>query len=441
MPMPQSASSQQNDALDPVIGSQSAKSNDSLILYGIIIGILVGGLAGYTIPEFSVRYLGIFGDLFLNLLKMLIVPMVVTSMICGVASLGDVRKIGRTGTVTLIFFLATTFLAVLLGIALVLLVQPGVGYPLDQEAARAASAAKLAARGDYQMIDALRDIVLGFTSDNIFKSAVEMKVLPLIVFALVLGGILTTFAGGKRILEDIDVLNEAILRFVRLVMLLAPLGVLGLVASKLGQAQLEGKFFQALASLFYYAMTVIGGLMIHGFIFLPIILWMFAKRNPFQFTRQLAKPLATAFATASSNATLPLTIETLETQAGLSKRIVGFVAPLGATINMNGTALYEAVATIFIAQAYGIHLGPAEVAITSITATLAAIGAAGIPEAGLVTMILVLKAVGLPTEGIGIILVIDWFLDRCRTTINVWGDCVGAAVVEKWVPAEEEVKE
>jgi solute carrier family 1 (high affinity glutamate transporter) protein 1 len=375
-----------------------------------------------------------FGEIFLKLLKMLIVPLVMASMICGVAFLGDIRKIGRLGGVAVSYYMITTLMAVLLGIFLVTAIRPGVGYPLDPDMAKTAAAEKLAVRGDYDFAQAFEDIMMGFFTENIIESMVEMQILPLIIFSIAFGAILTTYAGGKKLISAFEALNEGILRFVRLIMYAAPIGIAGLVGAKLQGAQESGAFFEALASLGWYAATVILGLLLHGFVVLPTLLLIFARRNPAAFIAALGKPLLTAFGTASSSATLPATIEALEDNAKVSKRTAGFVAPLGATINMDGTALYEAVAAIFIAQAYQIPLGPVHLGVIFVTATLAAIGAAGIPEAGLVTMILVLKAAGLPAEGIGLILAIDWFLDRCRTTINVWGDMIGAAIVDRMVP-------
>jgi solute carrier family 1 (high affinity glutamate transporter) protein 1 len=219
-----------------------------------------------------------------------------------------------------------------------------------------------------------------------------------------------------RVFEGI---NEAMMAIVHLLMWVAPVGIGALLAGRLGEAGGFIGFWPQLASLGLYVGTVLLALAIHAFVTLPLAL------------RFLGTPLMTAFSTSSSSATLPLTMESLIEEANVSRRVVSFVVPLGATINMNGTALYEAVAAMFIAQTYGIEMGLGETIIVLLTATLSAIGAAGIPEAGLVTMVIVLKAVDLPIEGISLILVVDWFLDRCRTTVNVWGDAVGAAVINR----------
>jgi Na+/H+-dicarboxylate symporter len=222
-------------------------------------------------------------------------------------------------------------------------------------------------------------------------------------------------------------------------MKLAPLGIFCLVAARFAKAQLDGQFLALLKTQAWYMTSVLSGLAIHGLLTLPLVLWIFTRRNPLRFIGQMSQAILTAFSTASSTATLPVTMECAETKAGVSKRSTEFVLPLGATVNMDGTALYEAVAAIFIAQAFAI-VDPAyaltvdKQVIIAITATLSAIGAAGIPEAGLVTMLIVLNAVGLPLELIGLILPIDWLLDRFRTAVNAFGDSVGAAVVERSFP-------
>ena len=225
--------------------------------------------------------------------------------------------------------------------------------------------------------------------------------------------------------------NDALLSFVLLLMKLAPIGIFCLVAARFGEAQAEGEFVEVLQQTGWYVITVLTGLAIHALATVPLLYWVFTRRNPYRFLVRMSQALLTAFSTASSSATLPVTMKSAVEYAGVSKRSAEFVLPLGATINMDGTALYEAGAAIFIAQAIGLNLGIEQQAIIALTATLAAIGAAGIPEAGLVTMLIVLNAVGLPIEYLGLILSVDWLLDRFRTAVNVFGDAVGCAVVEK----------
>ncbi|MHC5055865.1 MAG: dicarboxylate/amino acid:cation symporter [Planctomycetota bacterium] len=280
--------------------------------------------------------------------------------------------------------------------------------------------------------DVIRNMIVGLVPKNLFAAMVNNDVLPVIIFSLLFGAVLTTLGGrGRPVLAVFEGLNDAIMKIIHLIMLTAPVGIGALVAGRLGQAGGFLEFWPELARIGWYAGVVIVGLVIHGVIVLPLVLRTFARRGILEYAKGIAPALTTAFSTSSSSATLPLTIECATERAGVSERTAGFVLPLGATINMDGTALYEAVAAIFIAQAYGVALGPGHVLVIFLTATLAAIGAAGIPEAGLVTMVIVLQAVGLPVEGISLIIFIDWFLDRCRTTVNVWGDAVGAAVVDR----------
>lgn len=261
---------------------------------------------------------------------------------------------------------------------------------------------------------------------------VDNDVLPLIVFSLLFGGVLTTLGEmGERVIRLVEGLNAAIMNIIDLILITAPIGIGALIAGRLGEAGGFTGFATEFASLSKYAFTVIFALLIHGLLVLPLILKFFSKRNPFSYIRRMLPALTTAFSTASSSATLPLSMECVIEKNRVCPRIANFVLPLGATINMDGTALYEAVAAVFIAQIYGIDLGFGQLVVIFLTATLAAIGAAGIPEAGLVTMVIVLRAVNIPIEGVSLILVIDWFLDRCRTTVNVWGDAVVAGVIDR----------
>ncbi|MEK7486534.1 MAG: dicarboxylate/amino acid:cation symporter, partial [Planctomycetota bacterium] len=271
----------------------------------------------------------------------------------------------------------------------------------------------------------------GLIPQNLFNAMLNMDLIPLIFFSILLGAALSTLGPrAKGVIDGFSVLNDAIMKIVEWIMVIAPVGIFGLVAGRIGAAGGFSGFLPELIAVGKYCFTVILGLTIHGIIILPALLWIFGKRNPWTFTKGMATALLNAFSTASSSATIPLTLEGVEKENGISHRTTSFVVPLGATVNMNGTALYEAVAAIFIAQVYGIPLPLSTQIIIVLTATLAAIGAAGIPEAGLVTMVIVLRAVDLPVEGIGLLLAVDWILDRFRTTINVWGDCVGAGIIE-----------
>jgi Na+/H+-dicarboxylate symporter len=278
-------------------------------------------------------------------------------------------------------------------------------------------------------------------TDNLIQAAATTNLLPLIVFAIIFAGMLTTMGSRvDNITEIIGEANDAMMSFVMLLMKLAPIGIFCLIAARFGEAQTKGEFLETIAKTGWFVLTVLIGLGIHAFGTLPLIYWLLVRRNPYVFMRQMSRALLTAFSTASSSATLPVTMECANHEAGVSKRSTEFVLPLGATINMDGTALYEAAAAIFIAQMYvdspegiaaGFTLGIGTMLVIAITSTLAAIGAAGIPEAGLVTMAIVLNAVGLPFEYVSGILAVDWLLDRFRTATNTFGDAVGAAIVDE----------
>ncbi len=410
------------------------------LLIGMILGILSGILLGGFAPSLglSVEFIG---DLFLQALFALVVPLVVSSMIVGIASLGDVRKLGSIGFRTVVFFMTTTGLAVTVGLVLVIAIHPGV--PLDQSGLVEAhgTGPDVSARMEDRpttLGDLFKTILTSLVPKNLFAAMAETQILPLIVFSLVFGGVLTTIGDkGTLVIRLFEGINEAMMAIVHLLMWVAPVGIGALIAGRLGEAGGFSGFWPQLASLGTYVGTVLLALAIHALLTLPLILLIIGKRSVPAYAKAMSTPLLTAFSTSSSSATLPLTMESLIEEAKVSRRVVSFVIPLGATINMNGTALYEAVAAMFIAQSYGIEMGLGETIIVLITATLSAVGAAGIPEAGLVTMVIVLKAAGLPIEGISLILVVDWFLDRCRTAVNVWGDGVGAAVIDRLEPNSE----
>ncbi len=396
-----------------------------------LIGLGSDGLAGLL----GTIELG--GSIFLRLLKMIVLPLVMVSVMSGVLSLGDVRKLGRPGAYTLGYFLGTTLLAVLLGLIVVNLVRPGAGVPADQ--LRAAKIDDL--REDVglpasesapgSVTGSLKEFVFQLFTDNLFAAMAAGNLLPLIVFSIIFAGMLTTM--GRRaesIARLIAASNHALLGFVMLLMKIAPIGIFCLVAAQFGQAVVAGKFGETFRSLMFYMLVVLGALGIHFFMALPLILFLATRRNPYRFLMQMSEALLTAFSTASSSATLPVSIECAEKRARVSRRATEFVLPLGATVNMNGTAIYQACAAVFIAQVIAHPLGPWEQLTILITATLAAVAAAGIPHAGVFTMLIVFNTLKLPIEGIALIFTVDWLLDRFRTTVNVFGDVVGAAVVE-----------
>jgi len=382
----------------------------------------MGGLCGWVFGK-EMLVVEWIGEMFLDTLKMLVIPLIVSSMIVGITGLGDIRKVGKAGTITLIYFLSTSGIAVMAGIIVVNIMQPGLGVELTTGIPE-----KVAGKESI----GITEILKSFVTPNLFQSMAKMEILPIIMFSLVFGGVLTTLGEkGKLVISVFDGINIAIMKIVHLVMYFAPLGVFALISSKLGAAGGGDLFLAELLKIGKFAATVISGLLIHALITLPAILYFVAKQNPLTYFKNMSGALTTALSTASSAATLPVTIENVEKENKISRRTTLFVIPLGATVNMNGTALYESIAAIFIAQMVGIQLGLGDQVLIFLTATLAAIGAAGIPEAGLVTMVIVLQAVGLPLEGIGMLLSIDWFLDRLRTSVNVWGDSIGAAVVDR----------
>ena len=445
--------------------SENKKGGHSLTLW-ICIAIVLAIAFALIKPTWAMStHLG--GEVFLRLLKMVVVPLVITSVMSGVLGMGDVRKLGKPGAAAIGYYLCTTVLAVVVGLVVVNVIQPGVGTvdeatlkeyegkgvdsPKQKMQKKLADVLDMSEEevgsvfgelpGGEQETPSIKTIfenlVLMLVTDNLFVSAAETQLLPLIVFSIIFAGMLTTMAGKVDSITDlIQQANTALMNFVLLLMKVAPFGIFCLVAARFGKAQADGRFLQELAQIGWYFATVLIGLGIHAFITLPLIFWLVRRENPYRFMWQMSQALLTAFSTASSSATLPITMECAEKRAGVSKRSTEFVLPLGATINMDGTALYEAAAAIFIAQAIGFELTLANQAIIAITATLAAIGAAGIPEAGLVTMLIVLNAVGLPVEYVGLILSVDWLLDRFRTAVNTFGDSIGAAVVEKVLPPE-----
>ncbi|MCK6508846.1 dicarboxylate/amino acid:cation symporter [Myxococcota bacterium] len=520
----------------------------------IFLALLAGVVLGVASPETALR-LSWLGEIFMAALMMLIMPLILVTMIAGVGSLGNPDDLGRMGRRTIVYYMLTTFLAIIIGLILVNVIRPGetplpsalvqhltqtheqsgggrelrVAPPTTQSATKKVRtgeraepvalknlrtrmdafeslfvreslqsyrppsakqeerAKKLAQRSrmeiekiflsDLSKERRLRRIEGRLRTELIYaqvgvrrgmKAAQEMRaearskgapltvesflraqigkilqnpfvalttnnVLAVILFALILGLILVRMGEqGRKVLDLAEALNEAMMRFVALVMKLTPIGVFSLMATQIARSGLDILFLLA-----KYMFCVVIGLLIHAVIVLPLILWVFGRVSPWRYFLQVRDALSVAFSTSSSSATLPVSLEVVENNAGIPKRVSGFVLPLGATVNMDGTALYEAVAAMFIAQLYGIDLGLGPQALIFLTAGLAAVGAAGIPSAGTVTMVMVLAAVGLPIAGIGVILAVDRLLDMCRTTVNVWGDLVGAAILARYEADEE----
>ena len=428
--------------------SESSKAGGGHHTLYMIAAIVLAFVVAWLVPYFAAS-LEVGGEIFLRLLTMVVVPLVMASVMSGILGLGDVRKLGKPGAAAVGYYLMTTVLAVTIGVIVVNVFQPGVGVNAGEMLAAAESiddaVSEIAESDEHPkgISGIFRGLLLMLFTDNLLGSMVNTQLLPLIVFSIVFAGMLTTMGERAKLLSTLVTgINDALLSFVMLLMKFAPLGIFCLVTSKFGEAFAQGTFVAQLNQLFWYVVTVLAGLGIHALIVLPFILWFFTRRNPYEFIRQMSDALLTAFSTASSSATLPVTMECAEKNAGVSKRSTEFVLPLGATINMDGTALYEAAAAIFIAQIYSaanpdFAFGLTEQIVIAVTATLAAIGAAGIPEAGLVTMLIVLNAVGLPVHYLPLILPVDWFLDRFRTATNAFGDSVGSAVVDQTFPKDE----
>jgi solute carrier family 1 (high affinity glutamate transporter) protein 1 len=318
----------------------------NIILIGMIGGAILGAVGGLYIGDFFLATEFV-GKLFLNSLMMVVVPLVVASMIVGVTSLGDIRKLGRTSVKTLIFYLSTTGLSVFVGLVLVNLLTPGSGIESWQ------SQIPEIVHGSKDK--GIIDVILGLIPRNIFKAAADGDILPLIVFSLLFGGVLTAIGEkAKPVIAFFDGFNLAIMKIVHLIIYFAPVGVMSLIGAII--AKNRDSIEQLVTGLGMYSLTVILGLLVHALITLPLILKYFGKRNPFQYFLNMGQALATAFTTASSSATLPITIECAEEKNKIDPRAASFVLPLGATINMDGTALYEAVAAMFIAQIAGIDL-------------------------------------------------------------------------------------
>jgi proton glutamate symport protein len=390
----------------------------------ILIMLLLGGLFGYFFPNLT-KYTNWIGDMFLRALNMIIVPLIFCSISTGVANVSSAENLGRLGLKTIAYYLLTSLFAIITGFFFVQIIKPGVGADLGLQAPVEDISA---------VSDSFGQTLIKIIPTNIVKSMAEGHMLSIIFFAIIFG-FFSTRVGEKPRVVLMDVLNavlDVIMKITLFVIKFTPLGVFSIIAKVISQQLLIGNSVsEIIGSMGIYFLTVLAGLLVHAFITLPLIVKFIGRANPVKHFRNMSSVLLTAFSTSSSNATLPLTMETVETEDGVSNKIASFTLPLGATVNMDGTALYECVAVMFIAQAYGIDLTLGQQLMVVFTALLAAIGAAGIPMAGLVMMAVVLNAVGLPLEGIGLILAVDRLLDMFRTTVNVYGDSCGAVIIAK----------
>ncbi|MFP6618956.1 MAG: dicarboxylate/amino acid:cation symporter [Pirellulaceae bacterium] len=366
------------------------------------------------------------GGLFLRLLQMVAIPLIITSLITGVLGLGDAQRLGKMFDRTLLYYVCTSMLAIVTGLFLVNLVRPGLNSEIEQ-------VAEAAPQAQVRLADVLFEQLETLIPTNPIQAAASGSFLSIISFSLAFA-IFTLLVGGKTadtLRDFFRSLFEVMMAMTMAIIKLAPAGVLFLM---LYATATQGP--QVFVSLGWYMLTVLLALMVHSCIVLPLILKFVARRNPWEFAQAMSPALLTAFSSASSNGTLPLTMANVEKRAGVNSRVSSFVLPLGATINMDGTALYEAIAVLFIAQLHhGVNLPLSQQIIVAITALLASVGAAGIPHAGLVMMVIILQAVGLPVEMQGIILAVDRVLDMCRTSVNVWSDSCGCAVVDRFEAA------
>ncbi|XP_075217516.1 excitatory amino acid transporter 1-like isoform X2 [Lycorma delicatula] len=428
---------------------------ENLLTILTVVGVFGGTAFGLILRSVNdkwkardIMYVNFVGDLFLRMLKGLIIPLLVCSIVSSVGAL-DLSLSKKIGMRAILWYVCTTLLAVTQGIILVLTIQPGKGNT-------AAATKTTISQRNVLTTDTILDLVRNMFPDNIAKACISQyrtlitppkdfnttdltqwdinseyiensNILGLVVFSIIMGiAIGQLGAAGVPVLKFFESLGDVTMLMTTWVIWMSPLGVFFLVSSKILETE---SFSLIMSQLGLYFVTVLTGLIIHGYVLLPFLYFLFTRKSPIIFLRKMSQAIITAFGTASSNATLPVSMQCIEEKCGIDVRISRFVMPIGATINMDGTALYEAVAAIFIAQIRNVPLSFGHVIAVSITATMASIGAAGIPQAGLVTMVMVLDTVGLPAEDVTIIFAVDWLLDRFRTAVNVSGDGLGAGVV------------
>ncbi|HHC72721.1 MAG TPA: dicarboxylate/amino acid:cation symporter [Thiotrichales bacterium] len=406
------------------------------ILIAIGLAVLAGVLTDRQTTWMGIRFYGIYefvGTLFLNGLKMIIVPLIVSSIITGIAGVGGTAGLGRLGGRTLLYYMTTSLLAILLGLAAVNLLQPGLvdGQPAREVLGLEAQvSAELRDKVGEREVSDLTQVFLSMVPPNIVSAAAQGQMLGLIFFSLLYGFFITRIAveHRERQLSFWQGMFEVMMKMTDFIMKFAPYGVFGLVAGVV--AGMDNENLGALAgALGTFFTAVVLALAVHVFVVLPLLLRLVGRVNPLRHYPAMAPALLTAFSTASSSATLPLTMECVEKNAGVSNRTTSFVLPLGATVNMDGTALYECVAAMFIAQAYGLELTFVQQFTVVLVALLTSIGVAGVPAASLVAISIILGTIGLPLEGIGLILAVDRVLDMMRTAVNVFSDSCGAVII------------
>ncbi len=409
------------------------------ILIGMLFGV-VYGLVSATVGwgQFTSNWVAPFGDVFLNLLKLIAVPLIVGSIITGVTSLSDIRKLSRIGGTTIVIYIGTTAVAITIGLLMVNVLQPGKAVPYalqqqlqatyqDEAAVGMNQAEEEKSRGPLQVfVDMIPSNIIGAAGDN-------GNMLNVVVFAILFGLALAMVPQqqAKPLIDVFASLMAVTIKIVQLIMVMAPIGVFGLIAKTINEVAADdiGKAFNLLGALGFYCLVVIGGLLLHVLITYPFLLKVFSSVSILHFFYAISPAQLLGFSTSSSAATLPVTMEVCQKRVGVSKEISSFVLPLGATINMDGTALYQAVAAVFIAQAIGMSLDIGAQLQILLTAVFASIGAAAVPGAGLIILVIILESIGVPAAGLALVLGVDRILDMCRTAVNVTGDATVATVV------------
>ena len=394
------------------------------IFIALLIGALFGVVIHYWIPSGYIKdtvivegVLYVVGQGFIRLMQMLVVPLVFCSLICGSMAIGDTKTLGKVGVKTIGFYLVTTALAVCVALGSALLINPGRGLDMDAVQKGTVSSTTEAT--------SLVDTLLNIIPKNPVQSMANGDMLPIIVFALFVGIMLAKLGTrGSVVANFFSQFNDVMMEMTMAIMKIAPIGVFCLIARTFATVG-----FSAFAPMLKYMGNVTLALAIQCLVVYQILLFVFTRLNPFKFIKKFLPVMGFAFSTATSNATIPMSIDTLSKKMGVSKQISSFTIPLGATINMDGTSIMQGVAVVFIAQAYGIPLTMGNLATVVVTATLASIGTAGVPSVGLVTLAMVLNSVGLPTEGIALIMGIDRILDMIRTAVNITGDAVCTTIV------------
>ena len=400
------------------------KKKNIALHWQILIAIILGILFGFYFAE-QVGYVDWMGTVFMRMLKMIVVPLVFCSVVGGVATISATDGFLRLGGKTMGYYMGTTMVAILTGLFFVNLIKPGKGLniPLPETAT---------IESTMQM--SLRDFLINIIPDNVFQAFASMNMVGIIIFAIVFGVFLgkSTHPGAQKVQQAIDAIGDVILNLTLLILKLAPIGIFGLIASVIAaEASDTQKLAQMLESQGVYVLTVLTGLSFHMFITLSILIFVVGRFNPFKHLYKMRDVLLMAFSTASSNGTLPLTLAHVKSRLGVPEKIANFTLPVGATVNMNGTSLYECVAVIFIAQVYGMELTVGQQIFVVFASLLVGIGAAGIPMGSLVMTVVIIQMLGLPAESIGLILLVDRFLDMARTTLNVYDDTVCTALIAK----------